>query len=373
MPGKKYLQRKKHRISLPYKNILVTGGAGFVGSNLAVKLKELYPKTTIIALDNLTRRGSELNIPRLTTAGVIFLHGDVRNPEDFETSRKVDLIIDCSAEPSVVAEVTSSPEYLIQTNLIGTFHCLEFARKNNADIVFISTSRVYPIEQINQLAFREGTTRFILQNKQQLAGASSEGISEEFSLGKTRSLYGASKLASELILQEYIANYGIRGVINRCGIITGPWQMGKIDQGIVALWVARHLFHLPLSYIGYGGTGKQVRDFIHIDDLFDLINLQIQDLSKFSGEIFNIGGGLKNSFSLLELTKVCQEVTGNMVKMKLVSKNRVNDIRIYLSNCTKITRRTKWSPHKNLRQTVSEIADWIKNNEDLLRPIFCGK
>lgn len=373
MPGKKYLKRKRYRASIRYRNILITGGAGFVGSNLAVKLKGLYPKVTVIAFDNLKRSGSELNIPRLIAAGVIFFHGDIRNPEDLDVGRNADLIIDCSAEPSVLAEVNSSPEYLIQTNLIGTFHCLELARRNSADFVFISTSRVYPIEQVNQLAFREGATRFILQNKQKPTGASGRGISEEFLLGKTRSLYGASKLASELILGEYIANYDIRGVINRCGIITGPWQMGKIDQGIVALWVARHLFHLPLSYIGYGGIGKQVRDFIHIDDLFDIINLQIQNLSKFSGEIFNVGGGLKNSFSLLELTKMCQKVTGNKVVIKPVSENRVSDIRIYLSDCTKITRRTKWSPHKNLHQTVSEIADWIRSNEDLLRPIFCGK
>ena len=250
---------------MKHKNILITGGAGFVGSNLALKLKKKYPKTKIFVLDNLKRRGSELNISRLREVKIDFIHGDIRCKEDFEEIKNIDLILECSAEPSVLAGIDSSPSYLLNTNLFGTVNCLEIARRYKADFIFLSTSRVYPIEPINKLNFIEKNDRFDLGNKQTVIGASKNGIAEKFPLNKARSLYGATKLCSEILLQEYIESYKIRGIINRCGVITGPWQMGKVDQGVFVLWVARHIFGGKLSYIGYEGKGKQVRDFIHID------------------------------------------------------------------------------------------------------------
>lgn len=355
---------------MKYKNILITGGAGFVGSNLAIKLKKKYPATNIIALDNLKRRGSELNFGRLKESGIIFTHGDIRNKEDLEIENKIDLIIECSAEPSVLAGITSSPEYLINTNLMGTINCLELARKNQADFIFLSTSRVYPIKNLNSLKFKEEKTRFILDKNQEVSGASEKGINEDFPLGKTRSLYGATKLSSEILLQEYIESYKIKGIINRCGVITGPWQMGKVDQGVVVLWVANHVFQKPLSYIGYKGTGKQVRDFIHVDDLFDLIDIQINNIDKLNGEVFNIGGGLENSISLLELTTLCQKVTGNKINIASIKKNRPNDIRIYISDCEKVRKATGWFPQKNAKQTIQEIYDWIIKNKKELKNIL---
>lgn len=353
-----------------YKNILITGGAGFVGSNLAIKLARSYPKANIIALDNLKRRGSELNIKRLVENGVQFVHGDIRNKEDLELGKKIDLIIESSAEPSVMAGLDSSPEYLINTNLVGTINCLELARRDGSDFIFLSTSRVYPIEHINDLKFKEDKERFVLDKKQSIVGASDKGISESFPLDKSRSLYGGTKLASEILIQEYIKSYNIRGVVNRCGVLTGPWQMGKIDQGVIVLWLARHMFKKDLAYIGYGGTGKQVRDFLHVDDLFDLINIQIKDLDKFSGEVYNVGGGVKNSISLLELTKYCEKITGNKIKIDSVKEDRPNDVRIYLSDCSKIEKATGWRPKKGIEETLGEIADWIEKNKDNLIQIL---
>jgi CDP-paratose 2-epimerase len=256
------------------RQVLITGGAGFVGSSLGLGLAQRYPDWKIIALDNLKRRGSELNIPRLKQAGIEFVHGDVRNAEDLEASAlPVDLILECSAEPSVLAGYTS-PGYVLQTNLIGTINCLELARQNQADFIFISTSRVYPIAYLNQLNYTETDTRFQLSEQQDLPGVSQFGISEQFPLDLPRSLYGSTKLASELIINEYGDAYGLRTLINRCGVLTGPWQMGKVDQGVFALWVANHYFQKSLKYIGYGGTGKQVRDFLHVADLLDLIDIQ---------------------------------------------------------------------------------------------------
>jgi CDP-paratose 2-epimerase len=137
------------------KTILITGGCGFVGSNLAISFKKAYPSFHIIALDNLKRRGSELNLPRLRAIGVEFVHGDIRNIEDFDEIGQIDVLIDAAAEPSVVSGMNSTPDYLINTNLVGTINCLNFALKNNATFVLLSTSRVYPIGLLNEILLIE--------------------------------------------------------------------------------------------------------------------------------------------------------------------------------------------------------------------------
>src|SRR5262249_2600580 len=153
---------------------------------------------------NLRRRGSELNVPGLRDAGVKFVHGDVRRSEDLAgIAPEPELIVECSAEPSALAGYDSSPEYLVHTNLVGCFNCLEIARRVHADFLFISTSRVYPTERLNSLEFVEAPTRFELVGQQKQPGASEFGISEDFPLDGARSLYGMSKLAAELMVEEY--------------------------------------------------------------------------------------------------------------------------------------------------------------------------
>ncbi len=354
---------------MEYKNILITGGAGFVGSNLALKLKRDFPKVNIVVLDNLKRRGSELSLGRLKGAGIEFVHGDIRNREDlvFDT---IDLLLECSAEPSVLAGIDSSPDYLMSTNLVGTLNCLELARKHNAASVFLSTSRVYPISYINDLNFKEIDTRFEILDEQTTVGASSKGISESFPLDKPRSLYGTTKLASELVVAEYIDTYGLKSIVNRCGVITGPWQMGKIDQGVFVLWVARHYFKQPLSYIGYGGGGKQVRDFIHIDDLYRAIKLQLENFKDYNTGTYNIGGGATNSVSLQELTKLCQEVTNNSVDIASVEQDRPADLRFFITDSSKFLEQSGLSWQKDAKQTVLDIYEWIRDNEIALKPIL---
>lgn len=350
--------------------ILVTGGAGFVGSNIAVEFKKSRKSIQVVALDNLRRRGSELNIPRLKENGVEFIHGDIRNREDFEEAGKADIIIECSAEPSVLAGFNSSPDYILNTNLLGTVNCLEYARKHRADIVFLSTSRVYPVKTINNLNFIEKSTRFELSDEQKVQGASSRGYTEEFPLNGSRTLYGATKLASELLIQEYVEMYGLRGVINRCGLITGCWQMGKIDQGVVVLWAAKHYYKQSLSYIGFGGKGKQVRDVLHIKDLYRLLEIEINNMDAHNGEIYNVGGGLERSISLLELTGLCQKYTGNKIPVKSINEDRAGDIRICITDNSKITEKTGWKPEITVDQIIEEISKWIKENSELLRPIL---
>ncbi len=354
-----------------HKRILITGGAGFVGSTLAIYLKTEHPELDITVLDNLHRRGSELNLPRLAAVGVQFQHGDIRCPEDLRFSKNApELIIECSAEPSAQAGYGGSPEFLIQTNLTGCYRCLELARETKADFIFISTSRVYPVKNLNQLRFEEGDSRFVLGDKQEIAGASAEGINESFPLEGARSLYGMTKLAGELMVTEYADAYGLRTIVNRCGVIAGPWQMGKTDQGVISLWVAAHYFQQSLKYIGFGGTGKQVRDILHVYDLCELVDDQIQNLDSYAGRLFNAGGGLTGSLSLREMTQVCREVTGNNIDIPSSSEERTADIRIFITDSRKLTNFRGWKPKRNPHRVIADIFEWIKKEEKFLKPIL---
>lgn len=336
---------------------------------MALGLQDQSSDSQVIVLDNLKRRGSELNLPRLKAAGIEFVHGDIRSAEDLDVNLlRPDLIVECSAEPSVLAGY-SSPGYVLQTNLVGTINCLELARQAKADFIFFSTSRVYPIEPIRQLAYQEIDTRLELI-AQSIQGASVEGIAENFPLEGARSLYGATKLASELLITEYADAYGLRTVINRCGVLTGPWQMGKADQGVFALWMLAHYFDRPLKYIGFGGSGKQVRDFLHIADLVDLTKLQLEKLETIQGQVFNVGGGVTNSLSLQETTRLCEEISGRRISIEASSEERLGDIPIFITDSRKVMEQLGWQPQRDARQTLTDIYQWIEQQADVLQSIL---
>ena len=339
--------------------LLITGGAGFVGSNLAVSLAERHPDWEIVALDNLYRRGSRLNLPRLEEAGVEFIEGDVRRPEDLAKVPRIDAMIECSAEPSVMSGVDGDTGYLVHTNLTGAYNCLELARRDSAFFVFLSTSRVYPVGPQVGLRLEEAETRFELAAEQDVPGVSPAGISERFPLEGARTLYGATKLAAELLIEEYRAALGVPAVIDRCGVIAGPWQMGKVDQGVFTHWMLAHHFGNPLSYIGFGGGGKQVRDLLHALDLVDLVERQLLDPGKWDGRTVNVGGGRGCSLSLLETTAICRRLTGNEVPITPVAETRQGDVPIYLSDCARLFELDDWRPRRGAEQVLADIEAWI--------------
>ena len=353
-----------------YKSILVTGGAGFVGSNLAVRFKETFEDCTVVALDNLKRRGSELNLPRLMSNGVQFVHGDVRNREDLEALKSFDLLIDCAAEPSVHAGTNGSMDYVVNTNLVGTINSLEAARQRDAAFMLLSTSRVYPIAVLNDIPFHETATRYCWDDGFNLRGISQRGVCENFPIDGARSFYGASKLASELMVKEYAYQWKMPAIINRCGVLTGPWQMGKADQGVVTLWVARHQFQQPLQYIGFGGNGKQVRDMLHVDDLFELLVLQSYATQFWNGDVYNVGGGIDISSSLLELTSHCIAVTGNEITIGSQPETKSVDIRIYVTDSSKAKRDFNWIPTRGVREIIEDIQQWLVNHQAQLQPVL---
>nr|WP_321397788.1 NAD-dependent epimerase/dehydratase family protein [uncultured Desulfobacter sp.] len=350
--------------------IFITGGAGFVGASLALQFKERYPKNRVVCLDNLKRRGSELNLPRLKAAGVEFIHGDIRIQSDIEAVGPFDLMVECSAEPSALAGYKGSPDYLLSTNVTGTMHCLEACRRHNAALIFLSTSRVYPWGGIRNLSYRETDTRFEFDDSQNVHGVCAQGICEVFPLNGPRTLYGATKLASELLITEYADMYGINAIVNRCGVLAGPWQMGKVDQGFMALWVASHFFGKKLAYIGFDGNGKQVRDVLHVKDLFELLDKQISDISSHCGAVYNVGGGPDISLSLMELTLLVQEATGKKIQFVNDPETRPGDIPWYITDNRAVISATGWKPRITVGEIVKEITAWIDENQESLKHIL---
>jgi CDP-paratose 2-epimerase len=348
--------------------IIVTGGAGFVGSNLAGAFRQQGHE--VISFDNLRRRGSELSVSRLKALGVDFVHGDVRNREDLESVGPFDTLIECSAEPSAQAGYDGHPGYLINTNLVGTINCLEQARRYRATVIFLSTSRVYPISPLCALPTEVRDKRFSLLPGASGPGWSSDGIATDFPLEGPRTLYGATKLSAELLLLEYCDAYDLKAIVNRCGVITGPWQMGKVDQGFVVLWAARHCFGGPLSYIGFGGEGHQVRDVLHVSDLFDLLAIQIEAPASHTGRVYNVGGGPGVSVSLAELTDLCRTHSGNNIDISMNPETRRGDIPFYVTDNSKVNAATGWSPQRTVSDILDDIFLWLTSNRTSLEPIL---
>ncbi len=345
------------------RTVLITGGAGFIGASLALELAAGHPDWEIVAFDSLHRRGSELNLPRLRDGRVRFVHGDVREIDDLRAVGPFDAIVECSAEPSVMAAIDGATGFLVRTNLLGAYHCLEEAARYRAQVVFLSTSRVYPVASLCALDYRETDTRFELSAEQTLVGASPRGVGEAFPMGGARTLYGASKLSAELLITEYAEAFGLKTVVNRCGVIAGPWQMGKVDQGVFTHWMLAYHFKRQLAYFGFGGTGKQVRDLLHVADLAELINDQLLRPEHWAGAVVNVGGGADVSLSLRETSVLCEQITGNRVEVGGNPETRQGDVPIYISDCSELAGLSDWRPQRGARQILEDIHAWLCENE----------
>jgi CDP-paratose 2-epimerase len=352
--------------------ILITGGAGFVGSRLALAFAE-SEGVQVTVLDNLKRRGSELNLSNLREARIDFVHGDIRIFDDLEAlNRNFDLMIEASAEPSVAAGYHDSPAYVISTNLGGTVNCLEFARKRAGRFLFLSSSRVYSIASLRGINLEERPSRFEIAPDQSQPGVTPDGIREDFCTSLARSFYGTTKLASEMLIQEYAESYGLEAIINRCGVIAGPGQFGKADQGVFTMWIAYHHFGIPLKYTGFAGTGRQVRDLLHPADLFSLMQKQIHDGRRWECQVFNVGGGRGCSVSMQEMTDACRNIIGREVPIEKIEETAPYDVPVYWSDLSKVFAYYKWAPRKTVTDIVSETALWIRSHEQILKPLLAN-
>ena len=334
--------------------ILVTGGCGFVGANICINLKKKYKK--IYSLDNLSRKSSLLNLKVLKKHKVKNFNIDVFNYKKINKLEKFDVIIDCCAEAAV--EVSRNDlDKVFNTNLIGTFNLLKKAKKDNSKIIFISSSRVNSISEIKKIIKNKN-----LKNEIKI----SKKISENFDTLKPKSLYGFTKLASELLIEEFSYAFGLKYLINRCGVISGPMQFGKQDQGFVSLWVWRHLIKKNLSYIGFGGNGNQVRDVLHIDDLIRLIINQINNFNKIFNKKICLGGSNFSYTSLNNLTKICEKITGNKIKFKKIKKTSPYDIPYFITDNNLAKKIYNWEPKKNIIDIVNDNYKWLSDNKKKL-------
>ena len=338
--------------------ILITGGCGFVGSNIAIYLKNKILNAKIDSLDNLSRRGSVVNYNRLKKYNIKNYKYNIEDYKKVKKIPKYNLIIDCCAEAAV--EVSKSQtDRVFNTNLIGTFNILKKCAQDRSNLIFLSSSRVYAIDSLKSLNKRIKKNikkKFLVNNKLTTKGA--------------KSIYGFTKFASEELIKEYSYLFKIKYIINRLGVISGPWQFGKQEQGFVSLWLWKHLNKKGLSYIGFGGKGHQVRDIIHIDDVCDLIYKQIKLFSKKYNRLINVGGGIKNAISLKELTQKCREITLNSIKFSLKKNTSIYDIPYFVTDNSEAKNLYKWSPKKNIDDIIFDTFLWMKLNFKKIKLYF---
>jgi len=333
-----------------------------------MRILETVGSATVMGMDNLSRRGSERNVSLLRERGIQFFHGDARNRDDVDVLPEVDWIIDCSANPTVMAGLDGGSSQVVGNNLVTTLNLLEKCRRERAGFLLISTSRVYSINRLANIPLRETPTRFEIDDSRRLPdGISRLGVSISCSTEAPVSLYGATKIASEVMALEYGAAFGFPVWIDRCGVIAGSGQFGRIDQGIASFWVYSWITESPLTYVGFGGTGKQVRDFVHPDDVCGLIIKQINDPSRAVPRVCNVGGGISNSISLRELSDLCYSITGKSQPIASQEKTRPFDIPFYVTDNTEVHDRWDWLPEVRLEDILNQIVSYAESNKDFVR------
>ncbi len=347
--------------------ILITGACGFVGSTLACGLREGWPDWEVIGLDNLVRAGSELNRAVLRQRGIKWVHGDIRNPSDLQSLPACDWILDAAANPSVLAGVDgkTSSRQLIEHNLIGTVNLLELARNWRSGFLMLSTSRVYSIPALAAIPVEAKGDRFAPGAGATPIGFGRRGVAETFSTEPPLSLYGSSKRASEILACEYGDTFGLPVFIDRCGVLAGAGQFGKIDQGIFSFWIHSWRSKRPLKYIGFNGTGRQVRDCLHARDLLPLVARQMQNPDSTKPRVVNVSGGLEQSASLRQLSAWCEGRFGSH-EVAVEKETRPFDVPWLVLDSARAQHVWDWKPQTPLEAVWTEIADHAENHPNWL-------
>ena len=337
--------------------ILITGICGFVGSTLARTWAEHGSAHEVYGIDNFVRPGSEINRQHLRRLGVKVIHGDIRLASDFEPLPAVDWLIDAAANPSVLAGVDgrTSSRQLIEHNLLGTINMLEYCRVHRAGFILLSTSRVYSVAGLSRVPVEASGDAFRLSGNGQVDGVSNEGVSEAFSTEPPVSLYGATKRASEQLALEYGDAFDFPVHINRCGVLAGAGQFGRADQGIFSYWIHAWASGRPLAYIGFDGSGRQVRDCLHPRDLAGLLDRQMQSSGRGHTRVLNVGGGARSATSLKELSAWC---TGRFGRREVAQdlSPRAYDVPWLVLDSHRAMNEWTWSPGTDRDAILEEIA-----------------
>jgi len=339
--------------------ILITGGAGFVGSNLADFF--LKNDSEVLCFDNLYRKGTEKNLEWLKEnhkKNFSFIKGDIRSFDSLkEASRDVDVIFHTAAQTAVTTSL-KDPRNDFEINALGTFNLLEAARQSNTDpiIIYTSTNKVYG-DNVNAIPLKEKETRYEFDDEKFKLG-----IPEDFSTdADEHTPYGCSKYLGDVYMRDYYKIFGLKTITFRMSCIYGTRQFGNEDQGWVVHFIISSIFDKPLTIFG---DGKQVRDILFISDLVNLFDIAIEKINKIKGQTFNIGGGSKNTCSLLELIQLIDELTDK--KSKITHDDwRPSDQKVYISNISKVKKEINWEPEISVKEGVKKLIEWVEKNKNL--------
>ncbi len=350
--------------------VLVTGGAGFIGSHVA----EFYAKNgeEVRVLDNLSRASLLKKNERISTynwnrlkeqKSIEMVKGDIRDRETAErAARDADLIVHAAAQTAVTTSV-SDPRTDFETNALGTFNLLEAARKSGTSptLIYCSTNKVYG-NNVNTIPIRGGEKRYEFSDPEY-----GKGVPERFSTDHCEHTpYGCSKYLADV----YIQDYARRGIINagvfRMSCIYGTHQFGVEDQGWVAWFTIATLLGKPLTIYG---DGKQVRDVLFIDDLVRAFDSFARKGGKINHNVFNMGGGMSNTISLLELIDILEKQTGKKSEITY-SDWRPSDQKVYISDISRAKKVLGWEPKVSPAEGIGKLIGWVKDNEKIIGETF---
>ncbi len=334
--------------------IIITGGCGFIGTNVA--LFHLRKKHKVVAIDNLSRRGTEVNLALLKRySNFKFYKVDIRDKEKiykiFSKNKDAKLVYHLAAQVAVTTSVLN-PYEDFEINALGTINILEAVRKHSPKTFFIfsSTNKVYGgMENI----------KIVEKNGKYFAVDYPNGIDENFNLD-FHSPYGCSKGAADQYVKDYSRIYGLETVVFRQSCIYGPNQFGIEDQGWVAYFCIQAMFEKEITIYG---DGKQVRDILYIDDLINAYWLSYKNRKKVKGEIFNIGGGPENKISILEFIEYLKKKLNKTIKYKFYNW-RPGDQKYFVSDNTKLYKFLCWQPKMKMIDGVDMLIGWIEKNKD---------
>ncbi|MCX7738947.1 MAG: NAD-dependent epimerase/dehydratase family protein [Hydrogenothermaceae bacterium] len=335
---------------------LITGGCGFLGSNLSLEV--LKRKEDLVVFDNLYRAGSYNNLEWLQSKGNFkFIHGDIRVREDIERvvqEEKPDVIFHLAGQVAMTTSIRN-PRFDFEVNAVGSFNLLDAVRKFSPDsiVIYSSTNKVYG--DLNWVKYVELDRRYIALD---FPNGFPESIPIDF-----HSPYGCSKGAADQYMLDFYRIYGTRTVVFRHSSMFGGRQFSTYDQGWIG-WFCKKAVEIKKGILKdpftIHGNGKQVRDVLYIDDMIDLYFLVVENIEKAKGEAFNIGGGIENSLSLLELFGILENTLD--VKMRYISlPERESDQKVFIADIGKIRDFVGWKPRVSKIDGIEKMISWINS------------
>ncbi len=336
--------------------ILITGGAGFVGSNAVAHF--LAQGRRVIALDNLGRRGTDKNLAWLQGLGgdMVFSQTDIRDAAAvtavFRAYPDIEALLHLAAQTAVTTSV-EDPREDFETNALGTFNVLEAARRlpRLKALLYASTNKVYG--GLTDVAVVERDDRYAYRG-------CPDGIAEDRPLD-FHSPYGCSKGAGDQYVVDYARIYGLPTVVLRQCTIYGPRQLGVEDQGFMAWFCIAAMLGEPLTIYG---DGKQVRDILYVSDLLALYERAIERIDRIKGQVYNVGGGPANTISLLELVARIENLLGRRLELRF-AEWRPGDQRVFIANIAKAARDLDWQPQVSVEEGIEYLLAWVLDNRDL--------